>query len=264
MRRRVWGISAALALAATAVVALPQSASAARHRDYDCSDFANQAEAEEYLLPGDPYHLDADSDGIACEDLPCPCSYSAGGGGGGGGSSHPAPPPEPPKLNKGAAKRAAKTKARHFAARSPRVSFIQFRGCGRKSRTRIVCRFLAQGERANRLTTCQLRVKVTGEGSAADATLRALCRSRSTLFLTAERAARAIRAAGEELAERAVFLGGLSRTSNTSFEGFVEWKRTESRLAECFTEYAVRLLAANQLIVTHTAVECTPLQTPAT
>ena len=51
--------------------------SAARALDYDCSDFANQAEAEAYLLPGDPYRLDADHDGIACEDLPCPCSSTA-------------------------------------------------------------------------------------------------------------------------------------------------------------------------------------------
>jgi hypothetical protein len=46
----------------------------ARALDYDCSDFADQAEAEAHLLPGDPYDLDADHDGIACEDLPCPCS----------------------------------------------------------------------------------------------------------------------------------------------------------------------------------------------
>src|ERR1700733_6644675 len=73
----------------------------AHRRDYDCEDFANQAEAEEYLLPGDPYNLDADNDGIACEDLPCPCSYSPGGGGGGGGGGGSEkvnlPPPPPPK-----------------------------------------------------------------------------------------------------------------------------------------------------------------------
>jgi Excalibur calcium-binding domain len=45
--------------------------------DYDCSNFSNQAQAEEYLLPGDPYRLDADHDGIACEDLPCPCSSTS-------------------------------------------------------------------------------------------------------------------------------------------------------------------------------------------
>jgi hypothetical protein len=43
--------------------------------DSDCADFSTQAEAQEYLLPGDPYHLDGDDDGIACEALPCPCSY---------------------------------------------------------------------------------------------------------------------------------------------------------------------------------------------
>jgi hypothetical protein len=43
--------------------------------DYDCADFSSQAEAQGYLLPGDPYNLDGDSDGKACEDLPCPCSY---------------------------------------------------------------------------------------------------------------------------------------------------------------------------------------------
>ena len=54
----------------------------ARARDYDCSDFATQAEAQEYLLPGDPYNLDGDGDGIACESLPCPCSKASGGEGG--------------------------------------------------------------------------------------------------------------------------------------------------------------------------------------
>jgi hypothetical protein len=56
--------------------------------DYDCSDFANQAEAQEYLSPGDPHRLDADNDGIACESLPCPCSYGA--------PYVPPPPPPPP------------------------------------------------------------------------------------------------------------------------------------------------------------------------
>jgi Excalibur calcium-binding domain len=43
--------------------------------DYDCSDFSSQSQAQGYLLPGDPYGLDGDGDGIACESLPCPCSY---------------------------------------------------------------------------------------------------------------------------------------------------------------------------------------------
>ena len=65
-----------------AAAAAPQSALAV---DYDCADFSSQAEAQEYLLPGDPHRLDGDSDGVACEDLPCPCS-----------SASPPPPPPPP------------------------------------------------------------------------------------------------------------------------------------------------------------------------
>lgn len=45
-----------------------QSASA--NKDYNCSDFATQAEAQKYLLPGDPYRLDANHDGRACDSLP--------------------------------------------------------------------------------------------------------------------------------------------------------------------------------------------------
>jgi micrococcal nuclease len=38
--------------------------------DYDCSDFATQAQAQRQLQPGDPYRLDSDGDGVACEELP--------------------------------------------------------------------------------------------------------------------------------------------------------------------------------------------------
>jgi hypothetical protein len=38
--------------------------------DYDCSDFSTQDEAQAYLLPGDPYRLDADDDREACDSLP--------------------------------------------------------------------------------------------------------------------------------------------------------------------------------------------------
>jgi hypothetical protein len=71
-----------------AVAQLPSPPSA-RALDYDCADFSNQAEAQSYLLPGDPYNLDGDGDGVACEDLPCPCSASAPA------PSPPAPEPAP-------------------------------------------------------------------------------------------------------------------------------------------------------------------------
>jgi hypothetical protein len=40
--------------------------------DLDCADFATQEEAQAVLRrdPSDPNGLDADNDGIACEDLP--------------------------------------------------------------------------------------------------------------------------------------------------------------------------------------------------
>ena len=68
-------------------VALLPSPPAAQALDYDCADFANQAQAQEYLLPGDPYNLDGDDDGVACEDLPCPCATGV----------QPAPPPPAPE-----------------------------------------------------------------------------------------------------------------------------------------------------------------------
>jgi Domain of unknown function (DUF4352)/Excalibur calcium-binding domain len=44
--------------------------SAAQARDYDCEDFESQEEAQLYLAPGDPYGLDEDGNGVACETLP--------------------------------------------------------------------------------------------------------------------------------------------------------------------------------------------------
>lgn len=69
------------------VVLFPSVASA--QGDRDCADFSNQAEAQQFYEsqggPGsDPHRLDGDNDGVACEDLPCPCSGEA------------APVPEPP------------------------------------------------------------------------------------------------------------------------------------------------------------------------
>ena len=75
---------AALTIAALGLLAFASPASA---RDYDCSDFSTQAQAQKYLLKGDPYRLDSNSDGVACESLPCPCSTARPGG----------KPPPPPK-----------------------------------------------------------------------------------------------------------------------------------------------------------------------
>ena len=56
-------------LAALSMLVALLCAPAALAQDLDCADFATQEEAQQFLLSGDPYGLDADSDGIACEDL---------------------------------------------------------------------------------------------------------------------------------------------------------------------------------------------------
>ena len=58
------------------VAALPSPAAAA---DRDCADFPNQGAAQAWLqaYTGDPDRLDGDSDGVACESLPCPCAGAA-------------------------------------------------------------------------------------------------------------------------------------------------------------------------------------------
>ena len=47
----------------------PQAPAPAPAGDYDCSDFGSKAEAQPFLLPGDPYGLDRDGDGQACDSL---------------------------------------------------------------------------------------------------------------------------------------------------------------------------------------------------
>src|SRR5215213_5407653 len=46
-----------------------QAQSPAEGDRYDCEDFTTPAEAQAQLLPGDPYGLDADNDGTACDEL---------------------------------------------------------------------------------------------------------------------------------------------------------------------------------------------------
>jgi hypothetical protein len=232
----------------------------AHRRDYDCANFANQAEAEEYLLPGDPYNLDADSDGIACEDLPCPCSYSPGGGGGGGNTTTaptPAPPPKPPKLNKAVARSAAVAKSRRYNLRNRLISRVSFQGCRRSSRYKIRCSFYGLGRSQTTSTTCNITVIVKGEGSLASTKLRPSCRSERLLFLTFQRALPAIREAGEELASRGVTLIDSERTSSVEIEATADWtQRSKDGREECNAPFFARLNRFDELLVGHTATSC--------
>jgi len=74
-----------LICAAGALLALPSPAAATHGVDVNCPSFGSQGAAQAHLdaHPGDLDGLDGDSDGVACESLPCPC----------GGAGAPQPPP---------------------------------------------------------------------------------------------------------------------------------------------------------------------------
>lgn len=150
-------VTLAVIAALAALAAFAQSPTPAAARDYDCADFANQAEAEEYLLPGDPYRLDADDDGVACEDLPCPCSYSTDGESGIGTGTAKPPPYE---LKKSTARRLSEQRVRSIVNRSPRLDTMAFQGCQRLSDQRVDCRLTARGLTATQRTGCHFKVAV--------------------------------------------------------------------------------------------------------
>lgn len=256
-----WGALSAV-LAATAIALLAPSPSSAYAADYDCADFATQAEAQEYLEPGDPYGLDGDNDGVACEDLPCPCSYEEGSGGGGG---TPEPPPPPPyRLPKAAARHAARAVAWKFARRNPRVSTVSLGACNRLAERRVDCQAVARGSTGTGKTVCRLRIAVRAHNRHPDAKLAsANCRTRSTARLTAARAEASIRGRGAELAGKAVALRYLERRSRTSFAGLVEWTRPSSTSStareECFAQLEAALTATNRVRVALLETGCDPL-----
>jgi hypothetical protein len=69
-------LQAALVLAVSVALALSPTVASAK-RDKDCADFPSQKAAQIFFLKHggpryDPDRLDADHDGIACEDNPAP------------------------------------------------------------------------------------------------------------------------------------------------------------------------------------------------
>lgn len=252
---------ASLAVGAFAPDLVPQataSSIAVASVDYDCADFANQAEAEEYLSPGDPYNLDADGDGIACEDLPCPCSYSPGGGGGGASQPAPAPPPEPPKLMKSVAKRKAWGRARRFARRTDAISGIRLDRCSRRSRYRVDCRFHASGRSGDRVTTCTVKVIVKGKGSVvAGAKLQSACSTE--LIFTVSRARKAMQAEAESVANKPVGIYELEKRGQVRFTALAEWTQTKQVLEECSLELFAYMYPSGEVAASHRNLSCTPI-----
>jgi hypothetical protein len=75
----IFAVAHAPQLAAELLYQVPAGYGDQRSSSYNCSDFSNQAQADYYrqLYPSDPSELDADDDGVACEDNPCPCGAEA-------------------------------------------------------------------------------------------------------------------------------------------------------------------------------------------
>jgi Excalibur calcium-binding domain len=73
-------LAAAFAVVPTAsLLSMAIATPVASARDKNCSDFKNQKKAQHWFRKHhprrDPSNLDADHDGIACEDNPCPCDH---------------------------------------------------------------------------------------------------------------------------------------------------------------------------------------------
>jgi hypothetical protein len=225
---------------------LPSAASAA---DLDCADFSSQAEAQESLLPGDPYGLDGDSDGVACEDNPCPCS-SATGGNEESPPSTPAPPPPPPPyhLNKSTARAESKRIARRFVRRNEQVDSLAFGDCRRLGTRRVDCNLTALGRTPRQRTTCNLRVAVGAKNRHPVGRLASTrCRTESLLLLTYERARQSMLEAANPIAGKRVSIV-LTRINRLEFEGEAEWGRpgpTPASPDTCSLELLAELLPSD-------------------
>jgi hypothetical protein len=251
-------VAPSVVAALAGVLLLAPSPPRAAATDYDCSDFANQAEAQEYLLSGDPYRLDADSDGIACEDLPCPCSTSSGEEG-------PAPeatpmPPPPYHLAKSDARRAARKFARKFARRNPRVTSAAVGRCRRRGERRIDCVAIDSGRTSTAKTTCRLRIAVRARNRHPNASLASSrCRTVPILKLTADRARAAIRDKAEEIAGKRVGITELERAAATSFRGLAEWSQPGQTIREnCFVLIEAVLMPSSEIVVSVIESACEP------
>src|SRR4051794_36496387 len=70
---------ALLAAALFGTLAISSMTPQASARDKNCSDFSSQRQAQHWFHKHNPHKdpagLDADNDGRACEDNPCPCTH---------------------------------------------------------------------------------------------------------------------------------------------------------------------------------------------
>ncbi|MBK5220872.1 MAG: excalibur calcium-binding domain-containing protein [Thermoleophilia bacterium] len=246
-------------LAVLAVLLLPTGASA---RDYDCADFATQEEAQEYLLPGDPYNLDGDDDGVACEELP----HGASGGGGGegdaagGGSDPVAPMPPPYHLSKRAAQSISKQIVGTIVRRSSRLQSMVFEGCRRLAERRVDCSLSAYGESEAQRVACQYRVAVGARNRQPYGRLAAhKCRTAAQPLLSRQRAKRAMQTHADQTADSGTVIA-LSRLTRLEFEGSGAWpfRSSTGAIQNCEIQMWARLIPSNEVEVESEDVVCTP------
>lgn len=229
--------------------------------DYDCADFATQAEAQEYLLPGDPYRLDGDSDGIACESNPCPCSY------GSSGESAPPPPAEEPpapppyRLSKATAKRVSKHLVRRVVNRNPRLDASRLNGCKRRAERRIDCRLTARGSTASVKTTCRIKVAVKARNRRPTGRIVSRrCNSRQLRRLTFAEARAVIKPRATQIAGKPTSLE-LARVSRVMILGYAEWTRPAAGggIEICGLEPTAELLPSGTIRAEPGPVNCEPV-----
>lgn len=250
-----------LGLVTGALILSAQSPPTAAAVDYDCADFATQEEAQEYLLPGDPYGLDGDSDGYACEDLP-----SGGGGGGGGGGDGPSetnepPPPPPYHLSKSSARAIAKQLVSGVVNQSPRLDSMAFQGCDRLGERRVDCVLLAFGQTGEEKLTCTFKVAVRARDRQPRGSIAyKRCRTQSLRMLTYARAKAAMKQRATEIAGKPTSLE-LARMSRIFFVGYAEWtRRSPAGNSEgCSVEMTAELLPSDALQLKASQVQCEPL-----
>jgi hypothetical protein len=156
---RFWALLGLLVGVAAIALAAGTPSRASAH-DLNCSDFSTQAEAEEDLAGGDPDRLDGDNDGIACEELPCPCSSSSPSSDGGGDHGTMKPPPPPYRLPMPAARNRSVHLVVLVVRASGRLDDSELNTCNRLGERRIDCRLTARGESPRQRVACQYKVAV--------------------------------------------------------------------------------------------------------
>jgi hypothetical protein len=234
------------------LVLTPSNASAL---DYDCEDFASQEEAQEYLLPGDPYRLDADNDGVACEDLP----PGEGGGRNDSGPSMPEPPP-PPELYKDVARDAAIHAAHAFVSQSDQLDSAAFKGCHRKALQHVNCNFVGRGQTSEQRVTCRFKVSVEGlNRDPATHVGHVVCRTEQRAILHYAEAKQAMEESATAIADKPVRLE-LERRNRLAFAGWASWRLPSSSppgAESCELELVVERASSGALQVRTRNLRCT-------